>query len=326
MGYRFAIPGFCMMITSRLLPLLLLPLLFAEPTLAQFTPPPSTQPLETGSGGTRVSEDTPFEIFFAAPDQYRDAIPMETRGGSSSTRGNTECQAQDTESDLPILALTSSSGGYTVTGSPSFAIFMPQTSADYASLEIYSEDLNEIILQLDIKLPEAIADNAGILQIKAPPELVESLGLKAGEAYWWAFTPYCSNSFQTLTATPAWTQGEPSHPYPSAWIARVEVESEAASPPGDLAPLDLAIWYAERGVWFDTVDVLIEEMENPASMADADRAHRLWSQLIEPQLANLQAESGIETDADLREIADMPIIEIAPEDVTLVFPIIPSAP
>lgn len=311
------------MITSRFFPLLITPLLLGTPALAQFTPPPSTQPLDTDAGGTRATEgspgsldNNPFEIFFDVPDRSRETTPAGTRSLPSPTRGN-GCQSSEAESDLPMLALTSASGGYSVTGRPSFAVFVPPMNADYASLEIYTEDLSDVVVQLDIKLPET----AGILHVQLPEEIADTAALKSGKSYWWAFTPQCGGSFQNLTVTPAWTAGDQSDPYPSAWIARVVEDSEAANPPENLERLDLAIWYAERGVWFDTVDLLIAEMTNASASTDLDRAQRLWSQLIEPQLANLQTEYGIETSLDLRQIADAPIIEIPPEDITVIFPL-----
>lgn len=318
--------GYCTMITFRFVPFLLMPLCLSLPAIAQFAPPPSTQPLDTGAGGTRVTDDgqnptSSFEIFFNAPERSRDLTPTELQIAPMPTRGNS-CELMNPDSELPILALTSASGGYTVTGRPSFAIFMPPTNADYAFLEIYTEDLNEVAVQLEIKLPEA----SGILYIKLPEAIAEMAALKAGESYWWAFTPQCDESFQTLTVTPAWTAGDPSNPYPSAWIARVAEESEAAHPPENLAALDLAIWYAERGVWFDSVDLLIEAMQDSSPETDRDRAQRLWSQLIEPQLSQLQAEYNLESSSDLRQIVDAPIIEIPAEDITVLFPVTGSTP
>jgi Domain of Unknown Function (DUF928) len=315
------------MITVRLLPFLLAPLYFSAPVLAQFTPPPSTQPLNTGAGGIRVTGDEQnpgqngIEMFFNAPDESRTIIPTPLQVIPAQTRGD-GCSPIDTETELPILALTSASGGYSVTDRPSFAIFMPATSADSASLEIYTQDLNEMVVQLDIKLPPT----PGILYIKLPEEIAETAKLKAGESYWWAFTPQCAGSFQTLTVTPAWTAADPSNPYPSAWIARVAEESEAANPPDNLAPLDLAIWYAERGVWFDAVDLLIAALHDSSAEADRDRAQRLWSQLIEPQLTQLQAEYAIESSQDLRQIVDAPIIEIPAADITVIFPFTDAPP
>jgi hypothetical protein len=311
------------MITSRFFPLLLTPLLLGAPALAQFTPP--TQPLDTGTGGTRATEDSPgnnsSEILFNAPEQLQETQSGTTRSLSSPTRGQ-GCKSIEAEADLPMIALTPAGSSYAVTDRPSFAVFMPVMDADYASLEIYTADLSDVIVQLDIKLPKT----TGILHIQLPEAIASTAALQSGHSYWWAFTPQCGGSFQHLTVTPAWTRGEPSNPYPSAGITRVTEDSEATNPPENLDSLDLAIWYAERGVWFDTVDLLIEAMTDTSAAVDLDRAQRLWSQLIEPQLAELQAEYDLEPSLDLRPIADAPIIPIPPEDITVIFPLTLQTP
>lgn len=209
-------------------------LLLAEsvPALAQ-SASGETVPSSTYDAGETQVPIT--EVLFKPSDT---GPPPDTRGAGS--RSDRLCP-QDAPTHLdslgaPPLALTAlvpdNHEGLTWAERPTIWIYLPETSARQMVLSLRAEGSQPHSQQF---LPIAGSGIVGIpLDESAPP-------LEVGQSYQWAVVLVCGD------------RPSPNDPAVTAWVRRVAPSGE---PPQDA--LERAVWYGERGVWYDTLTAVVE--------------------------------------------------------------------
>ena len=159
--------------------------------------------------------------------------------------------------------------GLTAANRPDFWIYLPKTSAQQAILSIKEEGINPH-WQQSISLTET----AGIMAIELSDD---APALETGKNYRWAVILVCGN------------RPNPNDPVVAAWIKRVDESNTKGSLPIAPNSLEKAAWYAQNGIWYDALDILIE-----AKKSSLDNWDDIWLKYL---------QSG-----GLDEIANEPII------------------
>ena len=134
--------------------------------------------------------------------------------------------------------------GLTTVSHPTFWIDLPETSAQQAILLIKEGD-NSNWHQLATHSQQSIdvEGKAGIIGIKLAQD---APALEIGKNYQWVVTLVCSD------------RPDPNDPLVSAGIKRVDAQI-TMNVPTTLTQLDRASLYAEKGIWYDALDILVAE-------------------------------------------------------------------
>ncbi len=164
--------------------------------------------------------------------------------------------------------------GLTVAERPNFWFYLPKTSARQAILSI-KEEGNNPHWQQSINLK----GETGIIGIKLSDD---APALEIGKNYQWAIILVCGN------------KPNPNDPFVTAWIKRVD-ESINNSSQGErrrLPPtgLEKANVYAQKGIWYDALDILIAERKS-----SWDNWSELWMKYLQS--------------AGLEQIANKPVVK-----------------
>ena len=183
-------------------------------------------------------------ILFQPPPEEEQ--PETTEGAAS--RRNRECSQDFIRQQEPIhnrLTLTAvapnNNYGLTVKDRPDFWVYLPKTSAQQAILTIKEEGIKPHWEQ-----PIKLAGDVGIVKIELPDN---APSLEIGKNYQWALVLVCGN------------RPNPNDPVVAAWIKRVD-ESQVIDPYSpSQSIIQKAASYAQKGVWYDALDILIEEKE-----------------------------------------------------------------
>lgn len=189
-------------------------------TTVLFQPPPGEKPPEDTEGGGSRDDSNSCDRDVAEP-----------RPKSAGDRNTLTAIA-------PI-----DSNGLTTVSHPTFWLDLPETSARQAILLI-KEGSNSNWHQLATHSQQSIdvEGKAGIVGIKlaedAPP-------LEIGKNYQWIITLVCSD------------RPNPNDPLVTAGIKRVDESQITINLPATSTQLDRASLYAEKGVWYDALDILV---------------------------------------------------------------------
>ena len=210
-------------------------------------------------------------LFQPPPEEER---PENTEGAAS--RQNKQCfqdwfvteQQKHTSDRLKLTAVVPDSNyGLTVSVRPTFWVYLPQTSAKQAILSIQEEGINPH-WQQSINL----SGKAGIMGIKLSDD---APALEIGKNYRWAVILVCGK------------RPNPNDPVVAAWIKPVDESQFIDSQLPEKTMLERAAWYAQKGIWYDALDILIAAKKS-------DNWNNIWVKYL---------QSG-----GLDDIANKPII------------------
>ncbi|WP_199314005.1 DUF928 domain-containing protein [Leptolyngbya sp. FACHB-671] len=186
----------------------------------------------------------------------RTGRPPDTRGaGSRNDRLCPQDRAANSgvTADAPALTalVPNDEEGLTWAERPTVWVYLPETSARQMVLSISDEDSQPHSQRF---LPITGSGIVGIsLDESAPP-------LEVGRSYQWAVVLVCGD------------RPSPNDPFVTAWVRRVAGSGE---PPEDA--LEQAVWYGERGIWYDALAALVEvRRSQPTDQAITD----IWSSFL----------------------------------------------
>jgi hypothetical protein len=155
----------------------------------------------------------------------------------------------------------------TVAERPTFWMYMPQTSAQQVVLSLKTEDAS-YHGQWTFPVPTT----AGIFSLQVP---ADAPPLKIGQPYQWAVVLVCGE------------RPNPNDPSIAAWVQRV-------SPPQTVAPstaLDRASWNGERGLWYDMLTALGQELRAKPSSTDLSG---VWADILKAEGLDMVAMEPIQ--------------------------------
>ena len=177
--------------------------------------------------------------------------PKDTEGGGSRDTSNS-CDRDIADRSLKNAGDRSTFtaiapigyDGLTTVSHPTFWIDLPETSAQQAILLI-KEGSNSNWHQLATHSQQSIdiKEKAGIIGIKLAPD---APALKIGKKYQWVVALVCGDRLN------------PNDPLVAAGIKRVD-ESQITTNATSLTQLERASLYAEEGIWYDALDILVAE-------------------------------------------------------------------
>ena len=200
-------------------------------------------------------------ILFQPPPQEEQ--PESTEGAAS--RHHKKC-AQDVLVSRQEVALgdhlnltavvPDSNYGLTIADRPTFWVYLPKTSAQQAILSIKEENENPN-WQQSINLTR----EAGITGIKLSDD---APALEIGKNYQWAVILVCGK------------RPNPNDPVVAAWIKRVDESKVIDSQLPAKTMLEKAAWYAQKGIWYDPLDILSQ-----AQQSSMDNWHDIWVKYLQ---------------------------------------------
>jgi hypothetical protein len=240
-----------------------------------FAAPGEGAPRNTSSGGVRGN------VNFAAPGE---GAPRNTSSGGVRGDVNFEAPGSNTTSqtasggvrgeDLAkvIPLIPANSYGRTVSGRPTFLVYLPPTASQEVFFSLQDADRNH-----HYQKTFNISGQGGIVEITLPEDAPE---LEIGKEYVWFFAPISPDGIL-----------QPDNYSVTGWVKRVEspVPSDQVS---SLTPIKLATIYAQEGIWYDTLAVL-----NAAKLAQPDDV------TLASEWKDLLQQVGLEA------IADQPLAE-----------------
>ena len=189
-------------------------------TTVLFQPPPGEKPPEDTEGGGARDNSNSCD---------RDIVNQ--RSKSAGDRNNLTAIA-------PV-----DYDGLTTVSHPTFWIDLPETSAQQAILLIKEGD-NSNWHQLATHSQQSIdvEGKAGIIGIELAQD---APALEVGKNYQWIVTLVCSD------------RPDPNDPLVSGGIKRVDESQITMNVPTTLTQLDRASLYAEKGIWYDALAILV---------------------------------------------------------------------
>lgn len=208
-------------------------------------------------------------ILFQPPPEGEQ--PKDTEGAASRQLGecaanNLELESQSAREHFVLTALVPQNNhGLTTQEHPNFWVYLPDTSAKQAILSIKEAGKTPHWQQL-VDLDR----NRGIVGIELSKD---APALEIGKNYQWAVILVCGD------------RPSPNDPVVTSWIKRIE-ETDSQSSSSKLAK---ASTYAQQGIWYDALDILISEKSSQNNWQD------LWDKYLES--------------ASLSRFADRPVVE-----------------
>jgi len=216
------------------------------------------------------------------PEAFETSKPfaLENRGG--------RCEAdQELDQDLigrslapltPSLPNHPPRSGMTVSASPQFFIYSPQTTASTAEFVLKDENEEDIY-----RKTFPISGEAKTLVIRLP----ESINLEVNRSYHWYFSIVCDpDNLSKNVDINAWTQ-------------RIEVNPALANELKNADTLTQSGLYAKTGIWYDAIAILAQlRQENSDDAIAAEK----WQNLL--------------NSAGLQEFVSLPIETISLEEST----------
>ena len=211
-------------------------------------------------------------VLFQPPSENQQ--PEETEGAASRHLG--ECAANSLSSQSAVgdrsnltAIVPENNHGLTTAQRPNFWVYFPETLTKRAILSIKEKGKNpHWQQQVDL------SGEAGITKI----ELLDNApALENNKQYQWAVILVCGD------------RPSPNDPVVTAWIERVESTSDIDSTQG----LEKASAYAQQGIWYDALNVLIDER---STMADWNNH---WSKYLQSGGLNHVANEPIISDFSL---------------------------
>ena len=179
--------------------------------------------------------------------------PKDTEGAAS--RQSSQCAnplpASAKKNNLNLMAVVPQRNhGLTTAQRPNLWIYLPETTAKQAILSIREEG-NTPHWQQSVNLTE----EAGVTGIKISDDAPI---LEVGKNYQWAVILVCGD------------RPNPNDPVVTSWIERVAAETSQSSS----LPLEKASNYAQQGIWYDALNVLMAEK------SFLDNWHSLWNEYL----------------------------------------------
>lgn len=194
--------------------------------------------------------------------------PGNRQGGTH--RGNGACPA-----GLSITPLVPVSNiGLTNSESPTFFVYVPQTSAQI-EFTLLSENEDEVVYETAFKI-----DKPGIVGVSVPaadkPKSVE-----VGKRYVWSFSMICDQNDRSADLVV------------KGWMQRIQplpnLNSDLVATPDPMAKASV---YANNGIWYETVTTLAQlRSQTPTD----SKLRAQWTKLLQSQ--------GLES------IADQPLVK-----------------
>jgi hypothetical protein len=163
--------------------------------------------------------------------------PRDTVGGASRDGGVCPQDSAAQHSDFVSL-LPQTNFGLTVSERPTFSAYMPQTGAQAVFFSL-KEEHSQDAYQATFPLPKS----PGIVSFRLPDD---APALEVGRSYKWSMVIICRQSLR------------PDDPRIEGWVQRVEPDQALANQLETATPLQQAALYGTSGIWFDTVNTLIE--------------------------------------------------------------------
>ena len=200
-------------------------------------------------------------ILFRPPP--KEEQPKSTEGAAS--RQNKKCsqdflisrQQVSLGERLNLTAVVPNSNyGLTVASRPTFWIYLPKTSARQAILSIKEEGIKPHWQQ-----SLSLTGEAGITGIKLSDD---APALEIGKNYQWAVILVCDS------------RPNPNDPVVAAWIKRVDESDLNNFQLSAKNSLEKAAWYAQKGIWYDALDIL-----GKAKKSSLDNWHDIWVKYLQ---------------------------------------------
>ena len=205
----------------------------------KFASPRNPAPVNSVGGGVRG------DVLFDPP---KDDSPTNTISGGTRTN--------------ELLAMTAllptTKHGRTVEARPTFFVYLPPTASSEVFFSLQDEQGNH-----HYQATLNIAGRGGVVSVTLPDEAPE---LKVGKNYMWFFAPIEPNGIL-----------RPDNPGVTGWVKRVESLTQDGQN-SSLSPIELATEYAQQGIWYDTLNILVA-----AKLAQPNDATLVseWQELLE---------------------------------------------
>jgi hypothetical protein len=131
----------------------------------------------------------------------------------------------------------------TVAANPTFFLYVPTTTAQYAEFLVYDAQDNEVyqtILQIP-KLPTSGVSTSGIVKLSLPA----NVSLETGKNYRWVFAISCMTSEGDMS----------SNRFVEGWVQRTDLSPDLKTKIDHATPLEQAKLYAEARIWSETLTI-----------------------------------------------------------------------
>jgi Domain of Unknown Function (DUF928) len=203
-------------------------------------------------------------VNFQPPDV---TAPGNRQGGTH--RGNGACPA-----GLSITPLVPVSNiGLTNSESPTFFVYVPQTSAQI-EFTLLTENEDEVVYETAFKI-----EKPGLVGVSVPAA-GKTKSIEAGKRYVWSFSMICDQNDRSADLVV------------KGWVQRIQPQPNLNSDLSNPDPMTLASVYAKNGIWYETVTTLAKLRNQTPSDS---RLTTQWTKLLESQ--------GLES------IADQPLVK-----------------
>jgi hypothetical protein len=161
--------------------------------------------------------------------------------------------------------------GLTTAAYPRFFWALPSTNAPLVEFTLYDVDAKQANRNLIYKTTFSITGEAGIASLSLPTD-VNLPPLKLGQDYRWSVALICNPADRSQDIIV------------DGWVQRVVPSSTVAQQLKHATPRDRPAIYAQNGLWFDTVETLLDQ--RCARPQDANLAAS-WAELMKS--VNLEA-------------------------------------
>ena len=204
--------------------------------------------------GKKHNVNTP--ILFQPPSG--EETPEDTEGGGSRDDSNSCDQdivnqgAKNVGNSSTLTAVAPIGyNGLTTVSHPTFWIELPKTSAQQAILLIKegsSSNWHQLVTHSQQSID--LKGKAGIVGIKLAQD---APGLKIGKNYQWVVALVCGD------------RPNPNDPLVAAGIKRVAESQITLDVPTTVTQLERASLYAEKGIWYDVLNILVAEKSSSSN-------------------------------------------------------------
>jgi len=238
-------------------------------------------PQTSMGGASRFVDDMVNDLNFIPPAD--ESAPEGGTTGGASRGSESDICPQDRNRGFSgpsslTAVLPTSDQGLTVSGHPTFLVYVPQTSAGQVRFILQDDnnpDLVTEIYEATFDLPKSLTETGGLVPIEMPENLAE---LEVGKTYTYYATLICSPGDSGAIN------------YDRGFVTRVEMpqniarvqQNEALSP--EQALWQQAMLYAESGIWLDTVNSLVALMQYEPNNKVLENQ---WMSLMRSDFVNL---------------------------------------
>lgn len=193
-----------------------------------------------------------MEISLQFPKTGNVGAPRTMGGG---TRGRSCVTNESGELSLTALMPTRSNIGKTVTDSPMFSMYIPETTAESGEFVLIDEEGNEVFLET-VDLPTT----PGLVSLKASLPQSETGFPKVGQKYYWYFSIICNPLDRSQDI---FVEGS---------LERTELSASIKEELAGKSALEQAAVYAQYQIWHEVLEKMAELRE---------RYPNEWAELLE---------------------------------------------